>query len=53
MKNNHKVEIDMLKLFKTGKFDFLKMEQSKEWILNNFPDPNGLTENPKVYESPF
>jgi len=35
------VEIDFLDFFKTGKFDFLKLGQTKEWVLNNFPDPDG------------
>ena len=26
---------------KNGKFDYIQIGQSKEWILNNFPDPDG------------
>lgn len=34
------IEIDILDFFKSGKFDYLKLGQTKEWILNNFPDPD-------------
>lgn len=40
MKINHKIKIDLLKVFKTGKFDFIKIGHTKEWILNNFPEPD-------------
>jgi len=30
----------LLELFKTGKFVFIKIGQSKNWILNNFPYPD-------------
>ena len=47
MKLNNFIEIDILDFFKTGKFDYLKLGHSKEWILNNFPDPDdfGMGEN--------
>ncbi|WP_108870043.1 hypothetical protein [Aquimarina aquimarini] len=35
-----RIEIDVLEFFKTGKFDNLKLGQTKEWILNNFPHPD-------------
>jgi len=35
------INIDFLEFFKTGKFDYLKLGQTKEWILNNFPNPDG------------
>jgi hypothetical protein len=38
-----------LEFFRTGKFDYLKLGQTKEWIINNFPDPNGMNTN--TYES--
>lgn len=41
MKLSSPIEIDFLEFFKTGKFDYLKLGQTKEWILNNFPDPDG------------
>lgn len=38
----NKIEIDILGFIKTGKFDFLKIGQTKEWILNNFPSPDDI-----------
>lgn len=38
----NKIEIDILDFIKTGKFDYLKVGQTKEWILNNFPDPDDI-----------
>ena len=38
----NKIEIDILDFIKTGKFDYLKIGQTKEWILNNFPDPDDI-----------
>ena len=40
MKLKVPIEIDLLKFFKTGKFDYLKLGQTKEWIITNFPDPD-------------
>ncbi|WP_375471081.1 hypothetical protein [uncultured Nostoc sp.] len=34
------IDIDLLAFIKTGKFDYIKLGQTKEWILNNFPDPD-------------
>ena len=34
------IQINLLEFFKTGKFDWLKLGQTKEWILNNFADPD-------------
>lgn len=39
--------------FKYGKFDFIKIGKSKEWILNNFPDPDFLERNPEIRNSPI
>ena len=36
----HPIEIDLLTFFKFGHFDFIKLGQTKEWILRNFPDPD-------------
>ena len=41
MKLKTPIEIDFLEFFKTGKFDYLKLGQTKELIINNFPDPDG------------
>ncbi|WP_103070112.1 hypothetical protein [Aquimarina sediminis] len=40
MKLTTPIKIDLLEFFKTGKFDYLKLGQTKEWIVNNFPDPD-------------
>jgi hypothetical protein len=40
----HPVQLDLLALLKFGKFDFIKLGQSKEWILANFPDPDDFDE---------
>ncbi|QKX04063.1 hypothetical protein HN014_03790 [Aquimarina sp. TRL1] len=40
MKLTMPIEIDLLDFFKTGRFDHLKLGQTKEWIVNNFPDPD-------------
>lgn len=39
-----KITIDLLDFFKTGRFDCLKLSQTKEYIINNFPDPDGFEE---------
>lgn len=40
MKLKHKINVNLLEFFATGKFDYLKIGQTKEWIRNNFPDPD-------------
>ena len=40
MKLKTPIEIDFLEFFKTGKFNCLKLGQTKEWIINNFPNPD-------------
>lgn len=40
MNFNHKIEIDMFEFLKTGKFDYIELGQTKDWILNNFPNPD-------------
>jgi hypothetical protein len=40
MKLNKSIEIDFLEFFKIGAFDCIKLGQTKEWIINNFPDPD-------------
>jgi hypothetical protein len=53
MKLNHKVLVNLLDFIKSGKFDFIKLDQTKEWIINNFPDPDGLAAMPETYEHPI
>lgn len=45
-----KLNIDLEVFFATGKFDFLKLGKTKEWIINNFPDPDGFDENPAIFK---
>lgn len=52
MKLKEKITIDFELFFTTGKFDFLKLGQSKEWIINNFPDPDGFDEYPEILKNP-
>ena len=35
------ISIDMLDFLHDGRFDCIEPGQTKEWILNNFPDPDG------------
>lgn len=51
MKLPNPIEIDLLTFIKTGKFDYLKLGQTKEWIINNFPDPDETYSN--NYEAPI
>jgi hypothetical protein len=45
MKFDKKIEINIFDFFKYGKFDYIKLGQTKEWILNNFPDADSQYEN--------
>ncbi len=40
MKLNRPIEINLKDFFLEGKFDYIKPGKTKEWILNNFPDPD-------------
>jgi len=52
MKLNHKIHINFKTFFLEGKFDFLKIGKTKEWILNNFPDPDFFENiNDEVYKA--
>ena len=53
MKLSKPIEIDFLEFFKTGKFDFLKLGQTKEWVLHNFPDPDGGFDNDLLEKKEF
>ncbi len=39
-----KIKIDFLEFIQNGNFDYIKLGQTKEWILNNFPDPDDFSE---------
>ena len=43
MKLQTKIKIDFWDFIKNGKFDCIKLGQTKEWILNNFPDPDNFS----------
>lgn len=51
MKLSDTIKIDLLEFFKTGKFDYLKLGLTKEWIINNFPDPDGMSKS--CYKHPI
>jgi|HigsolmetaAR202D_1030399.scaffolds.fasta_scaffold52343_1 hypothetical protein len=40
MQLEDKIKIDILEFIKTGKFDYIKIGKTKDWILMNFPDPD-------------
>lgn len=50
MKFNHPIAINLLNFIRTGKFDYIKLGQTKAWILNNFPDPDNF---PDDYDDPI
>lgn len=50
---NHKIEIDLLQVFKAGKFDYLKIGQTREWILRNFPEPDDYQTGHTIYTACF
>lgn len=45
MKLNHKIEINLLDFIKTGKFDYVTIGHTKEWITANFPEPDFKTKS--------
>ncbi len=42
MKLKKPVDVDLYKFVTKGEFDFIETGQTKEWILNNFPDPDRI-----------
>ena len=50
MKLKEKITIDFKEFLSTGKFDFLKHGKTKEWVINNFPDPDGFDDAPEIYK---
>ncbi len=51
MKLKEKITVDFEEFFATGRFDFLKLGKTKEWILNNFPDPDGYEKHPEIFKN--
>lgn len=45
MQLQHRITIDLLEFIKTGKFDHIKIGQTKQWILDNFPDPDNFQDS--------
>jgi len=44
MKMKSPVVISMLEFIRDGKFDYIKIGQTREWIFHNFPSPDGWEE---------
>lgn len=40
MKLNHKIKINLVEFIKTGKFDYVTLGKTKDWMTNNFPEPD-------------
>lgn len=40
MKLNHKIKINLLDFVKTGKFDYVTLGKTKEWMEQNFAEPD-------------
>jgi hypothetical protein len=53
MQLQHRITIDLLEFIKTGKFDYVKLGQTKQWILTNFPDPDDYQDSSGVYDNPI
>lgn len=51
MKINHPIEISFEAFFRSGHFDFLEIGQVKDWILQNFPDPDGWDGSKAMHEA--
>ena len=49
MKFANPIEISFFDLIKHGKFDYIKLGKTKEWILNNFPNPDEFEENDNFF----
>lgn len=53
MKFNHKIKINLEEFITLGKFDCIEIGQTKEWILNNFPDPDDIMAGKSIDKSPI
>ena len=45
------IEINLLDFFRDAKFDCIKTGQTKEWILNNFTEPDAFNLHSKLFMS--
>ncbi len=50
MRLKEKLVIDFKQFFKFGKFDFIKLGKTKEWVIHNFPDPDGYLDHSSVFK---
>lgn len=50
MKLNDKIVIDFKEFCSSGNFDSIRLGKTKEWIIHNFPDPDGYPEDSSVYD---
>lgn len=44
MKLDKPIDIDLKKFILEGKFDYIKLGQTKQWIINNFPNPDDYSD---------
>ena len=51
MKLNHKITINLSKVFSTGKFDYIQIGKSKDWILQNFATPDNTIDGENLETS--
>lgn len=51
MQLKQKITIDFEEFLTTGKFDFLQLGKTKEWVLNNFPDPDDFEQLKETYQN--
>ncbi len=40
MQLKYKLHLDFEEFLRDGKFDYIQLGKTKEWIINNFPDPD-------------
>lgn len=44
MKLTRPVDVDLFRFIINGEFDYIETGQTKEWILNNFPEPDQIAD---------
>lgn len=53
MELKHQIDISMRDFILFGKFDYIKLGKSKNWILNHFPKPDDWTADFSLEKAPF
>ena len=48
-----KIGIDLLNVFRTGMFNNLKVGQTKDWLITNFPEPDNIINGDNLWESNY